>query len=114
MSASAGRPDANGGLSGSCTCGSSSSALPGRGFEGYCLPQSMLPSAPDRQAMLTCFGGNTYYDNCAASTGQATGVCQTRGSAFGYQANCYCDLCVQHDLRSQQCSPACSGSLPSG
>lgn len=107
------RPDGNGGLSGSCTCGSPGTGLPSLGLEGFCLPQSGLPAGfADREVLFTCFAGNVYYENCKARTGQVTGVCQTLISSFGNQSNCYCNVCVRYDLGSRQCLPACYGSLP--
>jgi hypothetical protein len=107
------RPDGNGGVSGSCTCGTTGSTLPNLGLEGFCLPQATLPSGyADREVLFTCFAGNLYYDNCKAKTGQSTGVCQTLVSQFGNQSNCYCDVCVRYDLTTRQCGPACTGNLP--
>ncbi|MEW6434955.1 MAG: hypothetical protein AB1730_25930 [Myxococcota bacterium] len=106
-------PDGSGGNSGSCTCGTPGSSLPGLGLEGFCVPQSAAPTGfADREVLFTCFAGNVFYDNCKVRTGQANGVCQTLVSSFGNQSNCYCDVCVRYELQSQQCLPACSGSLP--
>jgi hypothetical protein len=107
------RPDGNGGASGSCTCGSPGTTLPDLGTSGFCVPQSVAPAGfADRELLFTCFAGNTFYDNCKARTGQASGVCQTLVSSFGSQSNCYCDVCTRYEPSTNQCAPACSGNLP--
>ncbi len=105
------QPDGAGG--GSCTCGQPGTALPELTFDGFCVPQANAPAGfADREVLWTCFGNRTFYDNCKATTGTATGVCQTLVSSFGYRSNCYCAVCTKYDPQTRVCSPACTSPIP--
>lgn len=102
------RADGNGGYSGSCTCGANGTALPSLTTSGFCPQGSTWGGGlGPHEAVITCFAGNIYYDNCIGLTGQQTAVCSTFVTQFGNNSNCYCAPCTAYDPQTRTCAPHC-------
>lgn len=105
------RPDSNGGLSGSCTCGGGGTAFVSLTNAGFCPSGASLGNGfGAHEVWMTCYAGNAYYFNCIQYTGQQTGVCSSFVTAYGSIANCHCAPCAAFNPQNGSCSPFCPSS----
>jgi hypothetical protein len=109
------QPDGNGGNSGSCTCGSAGSGMPALTTSGFCPQGALLgPAFGAHEVVLTCFAGQSYYDNCIQRTGLQTAVCSTFVTSFGHNASCHCGPCQAYDPNTHSCRPFCPSGYTCG
>lgn len=109
------RPDGLGGGSGSCTCGASGTAFPSLTDQGTCPTGQVLGNGFGAdEVLLSCFAGSSYWNNCRAMTGLATGFCSTWVTPFGWASSCYCAPCQVFDSATKQCRALCPSGMSCG